>query len=87
MAQKTLEVDVVEKPDHGFQQVEHCFLTASQIQHQFETLRDLNEEEIAVLNKKVVRKIDWRLMPCITVMFLMKYIPLVPSILPMVISG
>jgi hypothetical protein len=46
--------------------------TPQQIQAQFETLRGLSQEEMATLNKKLVKKIDWRLMPCITLMFLMK---------------
>ena len=42
------------------------------IQAQFSTLRDLNDEEMKVLKKKLVRRLDWRLMPCITIMFLLK---------------
>jgi hypothetical protein len=45
-----------------------------QIQHRFDTLRGLSQGEMAALNKKVRRTIDWRLMPCITLMFLMKYV-------------
>jgi hypothetical protein len=47
-------------------------ITPQQIQARFEALRDLSEEQMTILNKKLVRKIDWRLMPCITLMFLMK---------------
>ena len=47
-------------------------ITPQQIQTRFELLRNLSEEQMAALNKKLVRKLDWRLMPCITVMFLMK---------------
>ena len=43
-----------------------------EIQGRFETLRDMTPEQMTALNKQVVRKIDWRLMPAITVMFLMK---------------
>lgn len=46
--------------------------TPEQIQHRFETLRGLSTGEMEALNKKVRRIIDWRLMPCITLMFLMK---------------
>ncbi|KAF2174006.1 hypothetical protein M409DRAFT_62190 [Zasmidium cellare ATCC 36951] len=46
----------------------------SQIQSRFETLRDLDDEQMATLNKKLLRKIDWRLMPTITIMFLMNYL-------------
>ncbi|KAF3030349.1 hypothetical protein E8E11_000703 [Didymella keratinophila] len=49
-------------------------ITPQQIQTCFDTLRDLSEEQMAVLNKKLVRKLDWRLMPCITLMFLMNYL-------------
>jgi ABC-type transporter lipoprotein component MlaA len=47
-------------------------ITPRMIQARFETLKDLNEEEMAALNKRLVRRLDWRLMPCITLMFLMK---------------
>ena len=49
--------------------------TPEQIQHRFETLRGLSQGEMEALNKKVRRTIDWRLMPCITMMFLMRYMP------------
>jgi hypothetical protein len=48
--------------------------TAAQIQHRFETLRGLSQGEMEALNKKVRKIIDWRLMPCITIMFLMNYL-------------
>lgn len=47
--------------------------TPEQIQHRFDTLRGLSQGEMEALNKKVRKIIDWRLMPCITLMFLMKY--------------
>jgi hypothetical protein len=50
----------------------HHNITPQEIQARFETLRDLNEEEMVALNKRVLKIIDWRLMPCITLMFLMK---------------
>jgi hypothetical protein len=46
--------------------------TPLEIQGRFDTLRDLSPDQMAALNKKVLRKIDWRLMPTITIMFLMK---------------
>lgn len=52
-------------------EVNYC-ITSQQIQARFETLKDLSEEQMAALNKKLVRRLDWRLMPCITLMFLMK---------------
>jgi hypothetical protein len=42
------------------------------IQARFDTLRDLDEPQMAALNKRLLRRIDWRLMPTITIMFLMK---------------
>ena len=47
-------------------------ITPQQIQARFETLRHLSEEQMGALNKQLVKKLDWRLMPCITLMFLMK---------------
>ena len=44
----------------------------ARMQARFDTLRDLTAGEMEALNKRVLRKIDWRLMPCITLMFLMK---------------
>jgi hypothetical protein len=51
---------------------EHQNITPQQIQARFETLRHLSDEQMSKLNKQLVRKLDWRLMPCITLMFLMK---------------
>lgn len=48
--------------------------TPAEIQAEFPTLRDLTEDEMRDLNRAVVRKIDWRMMPCITLMFLMKLV-------------
>jgi hypothetical protein len=47
-------------------------VTPQQIQARFDTLRDLSEEQMSKLNKQLVKRLDWRLMPCITLMFLMK---------------
>lgn len=43
-----------------------------EIQGRYDLLRDLSQGQMDALNKKVLRKIDWRLMPTITIMFLMK---------------
>ncbi|KAI4727244.1 MFS transporter [Aureobasidium sp. EXF-10728] len=40
----------------------------------FPLLRDKSEEELAVLNKKVLKKLDWKFLPCITAMLLMNYL-------------
>jgi hypothetical protein len=47
-------------------------ITPQQIQARFELLKDLSQEEMESLNKRLVKRLDWRLMPCITLMFLMK---------------
>ena len=81
MTQKgTVETTVVsndekleEKLEGETNQIERTWLLPAEIQHRFDTLRDLSDEQMAALDKKVLRKIDWRLMPCITLMFLMKY--------------
>ncbi|PVI06863.1 MFS general substrate transporter [Periconia macrospinosa] len=53
---------------------EHVNITPQQIQSRFETLKDLTEEQMDALNKRVVKRLDWRLMPIITLMFLMNYL-------------
>lgn len=47
-------------------------LTPAQIQHRFDTLRGLEDNQMKLLEKALVKKIDWRMMPIITLMFLMK---------------
>lgn len=37
-------------------------------------LRDLGPEEIAMLEKRLKRKIDWRMMPPLIVMYIMNYL-------------
>jgi hypothetical protein len=61
---------------HEVEVAEGYSYTPEQIQHRFETLRGLSQGEMEALNKKVVKIIDWRLMPCITLMFLMKSVHL-----------
>jgi hypothetical protein len=72
MTSDTMAVDETLKTNVKTEEVECTFLTPAQIQHRFDTLRGLSDDQMKALNKKLVRKIDWRLMPCITVMFLMK---------------
>ncbi|PNH59667.1 hypothetical protein VD0002_g7894 [Verticillium dahliae] len=48
--------------------------SARDIQGRFDLLRDLSDAEMEKLNKSVVKKIDWRMMPYITIMFLMSYL-------------
>ncbi|KAL5379316.1 hypothetical protein DPSP01_008588 [Paraphaeosphaeria sporulosa] len=71
----TMEKNDVEFKEDAVQgQVRDHLITPQQIQGRFDTLRGLSEEQMTVLDKKVVRKLDWRLMPCITLMFLMNYL-------------
>jgi hypothetical protein len=42
------------------------------IQASFDTLRGLSRDDLEALEKHLVRKVDWRMMPTITVMFLMR---------------
>jgi hypothetical protein len=75
MTNKPVDVVVDEKmSDAEFKEVapEPHLITPQQIQARFATLRDLNTEQMTALNKKLVSRLDWRLMPCITLMFLMK---------------
>jgi len=51
---------------------DHVNITQRMIQSRFELLRDLSEEQMFALNKQLVKRLDWRLMPIITLMFLMK---------------
>ena len=71
-------VDVVDEKmsDAEFKEVSPTtyHITPQQIQARFELLKDKSDEQMAALNKQLLRKLDWRLMPCITLMFLMKYV-------------
>ena len=42
-------------------------VSAADIQARFSTLENLDETQMEALNKKLLRRIDWRLMPMITV--------------------
>jgi hypothetical protein len=69
MTHKPVNIVVDEKMhDAEFKEVapEPHLITPQQIQARFETLRDLNPEQMTALNKKLVSRLDWRLMPCIT---------------------
>ncbi|KAM0211482.1 hypothetical protein ACHAPA_008642 [Fusarium lateritium] len=46
----------------------------TEIQARFPLLRDLSQERMDELNKRVRSKIDWHMMPCVTLMFLMNYL-------------
>lgn len=49
-----------------------AYVSPLEIQARFPTLRHLSEEQMDALNKKVRKIIDWRMMPAVTLMFLMK---------------
>jgi hypothetical protein len=43
-----------------------------EILQRYPLLADKSEVEMALLNKAVLKKLDWRFLPCITFMLLMK---------------
>lgn len=61
--EKEADIQVVEnaQQDEGRQYLEH-----------FDLLQNKTKDELDSLNKKVLRKLDWRFLPCITAMLLMK---------------
>lgn len=60
---------------HKSQPPEGVYISPEEIQAQFNLLRDLSPDQMITLNKRVLKKIDWHTMPCVTLMFLMKYAP------------
>jgi hypothetical protein len=48
-------------------------VSPADIQARFPTLQDLDETQMATLNKKLLRRIDWRLMPMITVSWILEH--------------
>jgi hypothetical protein len=47
---------------------------ADEIINRYPLLIGKSEVEMALLNKKVLQKLDWRFLPCITTMLLMNYL-------------
>lgn len=45
---------------------------------QFPLIRDKSPEERKKIEKSLVRKLDWKFLPCITLMLLMKYVQNLP---------
>ncbi|OAK99401.1 MFS general substrate transporter [Phaeosphaeriaceae sp. SRC1lsM3a] len=76
MTDKHVDVADEKMADAEFKEVSPTTyrITPQQIQARFELLKDKSEEQMAALNKQLVRRLDWRLMPCITLMFLMNYL-------------
>jgi hypothetical protein len=65
------DVEEAETSDNGMPPGQR-HVSPQEIQARYPLLRDLSPDQMAALNKRVVRKIDWRLMPMITIMFLLK---------------
>jgi hypothetical protein len=65
--------DSIEKQSSEIVKVEDAApdVNASYLQR-YPLLADKNEDEIKALNKAVLKKLDWKFLPCITVMLLMK---------------
>lgn len=63
-----VEKAAIEEPPEG------TYISPEQIQARFDLLRDLGKEKMDDLNKRVVSKLDWRMMPCVTMMFLMRLV-------------
>lgn len=51
---------------------EGAYVSPQEVQARFPLLRDLSTEQMGELNKRVLRKIDWRLLPIVSLMYLMK---------------
>jgi hypothetical protein len=41
---------------------------------QYPLLANKTDDELKALNKAVLKKLDWKFLPCITIMLLMKYV-------------
>jgi hypothetical protein len=52
----------------------HFGFHADEILNRYPLLVGKSEVEMALLNKKVLRKLDWKFLPCITFMLLMNYL-------------
>lgn len=80
-------IDASARPslDKKNQNVEHVEKTggsedlAAEILQRYPLLVEKSAEELAELNKKVLRILDWKFLPCVTVMLLMKY-PFTPAL-------
>ena len=73
MVRKTPCADT-EREFHKPQPPEGIYISPEEIQAQFDLLRDLSQDQMTALNNRVLKKIDWHTMPCVTLMFLMKYV-------------
>jgi hypothetical protein len=66
----------IEKNINSIEHVERSggVVNADEILNRYPLLAGKSEVEMALLNKKVLRKLDWRFLPCITTMLLMNYL-------------
>ncbi|KND89437.1 putative transporter [Tolypocladium ophioglossoides CBS 100239] len=51
-----------------------AYISPREIQARFDTLRHLSGDDMATLDARVRRRVDWRMMPCVSLMFLMSYL-------------
>lgn len=70
----TISIEGEKSSVHQYERAlnENGVYTAQEIQGRFDLLRDLSPDQMTALNKKVLRKLDWRMLPTITMMFLLK---------------
>ncbi|GMG11590.1 unnamed protein product [Aspergillus oryzae] len=70
---KAMEKHIEDVSEYNKQQPpEGVYIPSEEIQARFELLRYLSPEQMEAHNKRVLKKIDWHMMPCVTLMFLMK---------------
>jgi len=65
MATEKVDIGSAEKNEFAIATSEA--VSAADIQARFSELENLDETQMAALNKKLLKRIDWRLMPMITV--------------------
>ncbi|KAH7227193.1 uncharacterized protein BKA55DRAFT_697049 [Fusarium redolens] len=81
MAVKSNSTDLVDEKikdrqyiDTVHNQPDHSYISPEDIQGRSPLLRGLSKEQIDTLNKRVLRKIVWRLLPIVNLMYLMNYL-------------
>jgi hypothetical protein len=56
------------------QHVEASAELSNTVLQRYELLKDKDEVELEKLNKSVLKKLDWKFLPCVTAMLLMNYL-------------